>query len=197
MRGLQLIATCAALVFALAPSAFAQPAVSPNTPSSGDLVAEPRLWDGDSVTFTGEVITEAQERGDYAWIHVNDDAYYLKNIEEGAPLGGYNSGHAIWLPTALTKQISYYGDFKHEGDVVQAVGTFNAACGQHGGDMDIHATSLKIVTVGRPVREAFSIPKMFAAIGLMVLGLGLGWASRRQQHLDTFGSLAKRARARR
>jgi hypothetical protein len=196
MRGLKVFAIGLVLGLLLVPAAFAQPAVSPNDPTSSELVSEPKKWDGKEITFTGEAITEAQERGDFAWIHLNDDAYYLKNIEEGAPLGGYNSGHAVWVPTELTEQITYYGDFKHEGDVVEVVGTFNAACAQHGGDMDIHAQGLRVVAEGRPVVEAIHPTKMIAAGLLIAVGIALGWASRRAQHLDTFGSLAKRARSR-
>jgi len=59
---------------------------------------------------------------------VNDDAYMWKNIEEGAVLGGYNSGHAVWISSDLAGRITHFGDFAHEGDVVEVTGVFNAAC---------------------------------------------------------------------
>ena len=43
-------------------------------------------------------------RGDFAWLHLNDDGYYLKNVEEGAGLSGYNTGMPIYLPTPLAPQ---------------------------------------------------------------------------------------------
>lgn len=168
--------------FALAApgSAFAAeaPQPSPNDPTSGELVVDSKEWDGKTITFTGEVITEAQERGDYAWIHINDDAYYLENVEEGAPLGGYNSGHAVWLPTELTEEITYYGDHGHEGDVVTVTGVFNAACGQHGGDMDIHADSLEVAITGREAEDPVRTWKVFLALGLTVAA-GATWAAQR------------------
>lgn len=151
---------------------------SPNTPTSGELVEDPKKWDGREITFTGEAITEAMERGENAWIHLNDDAYYLRNVEEGAQLGGYNSGHAVWLPAELTERIEYYGDYGHEGDVVTVRGTFNAACREHGGDMDIHATELTVENPGRPVREPVKPIKVLVAI-VLAAGAALLWFANR------------------
>ena len=156
----------------------AQP--SPNDPTSGELVVESQEWDGKTITFTGEAIAEAQERGDFAWIHLNDDAYYLENVEEGAELGGYNSGHAVWLPTQLTEKITYYGDHGHEGDVVTVRGTFNAACGQHGGDMDIHADSLEVDITGREAEDPVRTWKVLLALG-MTVAAGAAWAALRNE----------------
>ena len=121
------------------------PEPSPNEHSSTDLVEQPKEFDGEGVTFAGEVIGEAMVRGDMAWLHINDDAYYVKNVEEGAQLGGYNTGIAVWLPAGLAEELEYFGDYEHEGDIVEVAGVFNAACAEHGGDMDIHATELEIV----------------------------------------------------
>ncbi len=133
-------------------------------PGSAQLVERPKEFDGRSIVFTGEVIGEAMLRGDHAWIHVNDDAYYLKNVEEGAPLGGYNSGMAVFVPAALVEDIGHYGDYKHEGDVVTVTGVFNAACPEHGGDMDIHAEELRIDAPGRHVADVVKPWKIWAAV---------------------------------
>ncbi len=65
----------------------------------------------------------------------------------------------MWVDADDASLISVFGDYKHHGDLVEVTGTFNAACPLHGGDMDIHATSLRIVRPGyatvrqvRPVR---------------------------------------------
>jgi len=139
--------------------------------NSASLVENANAWDGRIITFTGEAIGEAMARGKMAWIHLNDDAYMWKNIEEGAQLGGYNSGHAVWVLTDLAKKIRFFGDFKHEGDVVKIVGTFNAACPQHGGDMDIHASTLEIVRVGHPVHHVINTPRAMIAWVLLILAL--------------------------
>lgn len=139
--------------------------------NSASLVENANAWNGHVITFKGEAIGEAMVRGKMAWIHLNDDAYMWKNIEEGAQLGGYNSGHAVWAPANLAMKIRFFGDFKHEGDVVKIVGTFNAACPQHGGDMDIHASTLQIVRVGHPVHHVINTSRAIIAGVLLVLAL--------------------------
>lgn len=197
-RWLLLSAVCLVLGLAVTP-VFAQvnadlPQASPNDPDSAELVEHPNEWDGKTIDFAGEAITQVMVRGSYAWIHINDDAYYLKNIEEGAPLGGYNSGHAVWLPTELVGKIKHYGDYTHEGDVVTVRGTFNAACPQHGGDMDIHATSLDLIAEGRVVHEPVKLEKLGLAVLLLAVAGVLWLAHRRAQHLDMFGALSPKRR---
>jgi hypothetical protein len=168
----------ALITFAASPAFAAEVTIPKNDPSSGQLVEKPKVYNGTTVTFTGEAIGEVMARGDYAWIHLNDDAYMESNVEEGAKLGGYNSGMAIWVPTALTKAVDTYGDYKHEGSIVQISGTFNAACKEHGGDMDIHATSLKLIRPGHEVVDPIAPWKVLLAIGLVLLAAGLWWVDR-------------------
>lgn len=155
------------------------PEPSPNDSSSADLVESPKKYDGTQVTFAGEAIGEAMVRGDMAWLHVNDDPYYLKNVEEGAQLGGYNSGMAIWIPAGEADAITYFGDYEHEGDIVEVAGVFNAACAQHGGDMDIHATSLDVLEPGHVVIDEIKSNKVIWAAGLALVALALYIADRR------------------
>ena len=173
------IAVLGALLFAvlMTPAAgFA--ADSPNNPSSTQLIEQPKSWNGKTVTFRGEAIAERMVRGDYAWIHLNDDGYYLKNVEEGSGLHGYNSGMPVWIPAKLTDQIATYGDYKHEGEVVEVRGVFNAACAIHGGDMDIHATELTRVLPGRHAIDAVKTWKLPVAFALILLAAVLWWADR-------------------
>jgi hypothetical protein len=143
--------------------------------NSASLVENAAFWNERSITFKGEAIGECMVRGDMAWIHLNDDAYMERNIEEGAPLGGYNSGHAVWLSAEIARQIRYWGDFKHEGDIVKATGIFHAACREHGGDMDIHATSMYVIRTGHPVRHHLNVQRAaFAAILLIIVAVLYG-----------------------
>lgn len=186
-----LICVVAVVAPALAASFDVGPQQSPNDPSSVELVERFKEFDGEEITFTGEAITEALERGDMAWVHVNDDAYYLKNVEEGARLGGYNSGHAVWLPRDLAEKITHFGDYTHEGDVVTVEGVFNAACSEHGGDMDIHATSLVVDRVGHRVHEPVKPLKALVALVLAVLSAALWMATRRVEHRELGGMLGR------
>ena len=139
--------------------------------NSASLVENASAWNGRVIVFKGEAIGESMVRGKMAWIHLNDDAYMWKNIEEGAKLDGYNSGHAVWVRAEVVTKIRFFGDFKHEGDVVKIVGTFHAACSQHGGDMDIHASTLEVVRVGHPVHHVFDTSRAVMAAILLVLAL--------------------------
>jgi len=173
------VALLAVLLLGASP-AYSQ-TTSPNEHSSGELVEEPKRFDGTEVEFTGEVIGEVMVRGENAWIHINDDSYYLKNVEEGAKLGGLNSGMAVYLPADLTDSITYYGDYQHEGDVVTITGTFNAACSQHGGDLDIHATGLEVDVPGHVVVDQVMPWKLTLAIVLALLAAGLFIVQRRAE----------------
>jgi hypothetical protein len=141
--------------------------------NSASLVENANAWNGRVITFKGEVIGEAMARGKMAWIHLNDDAYMEKNIEEGAKLDGYNSGQAVWISDDLTFKIHFFGDFEHQGDLVKIGGTFNAACLQHGGDMDIHASTLEIVRVGHPVHHVINPSRAIFAGFLLAVAFAL------------------------
>jgi hypothetical protein len=137
--------------------------------NSATMVENANLWSGRIVAFKGEAIGEAMVRGEMSWLHLNDDAYMEKNIEEGAVLGGYNGGHAVWVSAELAKKILFFGDFKHDGDIVRVTGVFNAACREHGGDMDIHASSLEIIRPGYPVHHMVNMKRGMVAALLFVI----------------------------
>jgi len=177
-----ILVLAALFAFVAAPAFGAEAPIPKNSPDSTELVNKQNVpgditkglfWNGKTVTFHGEAIGEVMVRDTYAWIHLNDDGYMEKNVEEGAALTGYNSGMAIWVPAELTKQIDTYGDYKHEGTIVEITGVFNAACKEHGGDMDIHATTLRILRVGHPVVDPIAPWKVWLALALIAVAVGL------------------------
>lgn len=179
MRRGSIIGAVLALALLVPSSALAAASINVGTDvKSADLVEQPSKFDGKTITFRGEVIGERMVRGENTWLHINDDAYFERNIEEGQPLGGYNSGHAVYIPTSLTEGIEFYGDYHNEGDIVRVEGTFNAACAQHGGDMDIHATSLDILREGHTVVDPIKPWKLVLALVLAALAGLLWWADR-------------------
>lgn len=181
MRSRLLLAglVAAALILLAAVPALAADALPKNDPSSTKLVERPSFYNGKKVTFSGEAIGEVMVRGDHAWIHLNDDAYMERNVEEGAKLGGYNSGMAVWVPAELTKQIDTYGDYKHEGSIVSVEGVFNKACKEHGGDMDIHADIVRVVRAGHDAKDPIHPLKAALAVVLGIAAAGLFWFERR------------------
>jgi len=167
--------------------AVASAQANPNDPSSGQLVETPKEFDGTRITFQGEAIGDVMMRGDNAWIHLNDDAYMYKNVEEGAPLGGFNSGMPVWLPASAAAKIEIVGDYEHQGDIVEVTGVFNAACAQHGGDMDIHADELRMVAAGRRALDPVQPWKLALALGTALAAAGMWFAERRAGHLERRG----------
>ncbi len=195
MRGSRPIVVAAlsiGMALTFAASAHGQDLFPPNKPSSTELIDRMNVpgditaglyWNGKTITFHGEAIGEVMVRGPYAWIHLNDDAYMERNVEEGAPLRGYNSGMAVWVPAPLTGAIDSYGDYKHEGSIVEVKGVFNGACREHGGDMDIHATSLDVLRAGHVVVDPIPPWKLPLALGAAVTAGLLFWLERRYRNV--------------
>lgn len=183
VRALTAILVPLALLAAV-PASAEEPAIGP---SSTELVERPGDYDQEIIEFEGEAIGEAMVRGDHAWIHLNDDAYKYKNVEEGARLGGFNTGMSVWISANQLRDDGIYGDYRHEGDIVRVAGVFNAACAEHGGDMDLHATGLELVTSGRSVVDPIHPWKFVALLVLSVLLVGVRWAEYAVRHRERAG----------
>lgn len=113
-----------------------------------DLVENSISLDGMQVTIEGEVIGEALERGEYAWINVRDDTNAI----------------GVWVKRGQIAQIEYYGDYKHKGDTIRASGVFQKACTEHGGDVDIHCTQIDVIKSGYTVHEEITSSRVIAAV---------------------------------
>jgi hypothetical protein len=131
--------TFCALSFALV---YAQP--------SEELIKNSRLYDGKVVAYTGEVIGDVMVRGEYAWVNMNDGTNAI----------------GIWMPLGLASQIQSKGSYKSRGEWLEVVGVFSRSCSQHGGDLDIHAQSLRKVIPGGKFVERFNVGKRNLALAL-------------------------------
>lgn len=130
---------------------------------STELIEHSRKYDHKQVVYQGEVIGDVMVRGDHAWINVND---------------GVNA-MGIWLAADKAKSIKYIGQYKSVGDTVKLTGTFNRACRQHGGDMDIHADKLQIVKSGHPINHPIHPDKAAVASLLTIMAALLYWWERK------------------
>lgn len=88
--------------------------------------------DGQEVIFEGEAIGDKMIRNNFAWINVEDK---------------FNA-FGIWLPANMVNTVQFMGNYKTTGDYLRIKGIFHRACRQHGGDMDIHASSIEILKLG-------------------------------------------------
>lgn len=123
------------LLFLIAFALLILPAIAlaqDNSVSSNDLIDRARDYDGQSVVYTGEVVGDILYRGDFAWLAVFDG----------------NNTIGCYVPAEQAKQISVIGGYGKHGDTVQINGVFHRACVEHGGDLDIHAVAITVLTVG-------------------------------------------------
>lgn len=134
---------------------FAGVAFGIETTSINQLIDNAKIMDGKTVVVQGEAIGEVLERGDYAWVNINDGTNAI----------------GIWLKLEDANKIKVFGDYLNIGDQVKVTGVFNRACVEHGGDMDIHAISTEVVENGYPVKEKVSSQKIMIGIILVVVTL--------------------------
>lgn len=130
--------------------------------SSAELINNAKLYDGRPVTYEGEVIGEVMARGEFAWINLHDGKNAI----------------GVWLPKDLTKDMLYAGSYRAKGDWILVTGTFQRACPDHGGDLDIHAQAIKKINSGRLIKEKLNPNKKNLAWVLLGL-LGGVWILRR------------------
>ena len=105
---------------------------SAQMPTSLELINNAKQYDSKIITYKGEVIGDVMIRGDYAWLHVNDNIIAI----------------GIWAPKTMVQDIRYAGDYHKKGDIVEVSGTFHRSCLEHGGDLDIHASEINKITPG-------------------------------------------------
>ena len=98
-----------------------------------ELVEHAKQYDDKEISFKGEAIGDVLYRGSNAWINVSD---------------GNNSAIGVYMPAQTAKKISVMGHYGAQGDVILVTGIFHRDCPDHGGDMDIHADQVQILSKG-------------------------------------------------
>ena len=103
--------------------------------SPADVVEIDRARDGGRVTVEGEAVGEhLRAMGGGRWVNILGD----------------ETGLGIWVTDEMAEEITYFGDYKNDGDILRFTGTVNIACTEHGGEFDVHATSMRVIEVGAP-----------------------------------------------
>ncbi len=116
------------LIVVMAGYSYAQP----QSVTSTNLIEDPQRYDGKEVIYEGEVIGETMQRKEGVWVNISDGEHSI----------------GVWMPVGLTEKIRHQGSYKVRGDIVRIRGIFNHVCLQHGGDLDIHASSLSVIQPG-------------------------------------------------
>jgi hypothetical protein len=141
------------LLLALAsPRAFAQV-------GSAGLIERAKEFDGRPVEFVGEAIGESMRRGDHLWLNL---------LESGGAIG-------IWAKRADLPAIHFFGSAAALGDTLRVRGIFHRSCPEHGGDLDIHATVVEVVSRGELVGVTLHAGRMVLAAGLLLAAAVAFW----------------------
>lgn len=123
-----------------------------------DLIENGKAFDKKPVKVRGEAIGESMKRDSNSWINISDGTL---------PFG-------IWMKNEDAEKVKLFGNYHNKGDIIEVTGTFNRACSQHGGDMDIHADSIVVVKEGQIIPHPIDYSRQLVSIGLTVLTLILG-----------------------
>jgi hypothetical protein len=147
--------------------------------SSNDLYDCPHSYDGNTVTFEGEVIGAVLDRRDGAWLQLNDDAYAgdLGPLPAHRELRGANSGVGVHLPTELAERIQWAGSHRARGDVLTVTGVYHQSDPVSGEVAVIRATAGDIARTGAPLaherlrgRQVVGALVGLAALALLAAG---------------------------
>ncbi|MDD5108342.1 MAG: DNA-binding protein [Candidatus Omnitrophica bacterium] len=128
-------------------------AAFPQSLSSAELISHAKQYDGQVITYSGEVIGDVMGRGEFAWVNINDG----------------DNAVGVWINAGLTKEINFTGNYKSHGDILEITGIFHRACLEHGGDLDIHAQTVHKVASGEIINQKLNFGKV--SLGLILLGV--------------------------
>lgn len=140
-----------------------------NSVNSNDLIDHAKDYDQTTVVYEGEVVGDILYRGDFAWLNVSDG----------------NNTIGVYVTVAQASEISLVGRYGVQGDTIRVEGEFRRACAEHGGDLDIHASSVVRISAGQRVPMPLSRLTTILSIALPVpaaLFLLLVWKRRAAPH---------------
>lgn len=127
-----------------------------------ELINQSKALDQQTVIIEAEVILEVLERGDMAWLNVNDGSNAI----------------GVYLPIEMTEELDSFGDHQNQGDRVRIEAVFFRNCPEHGGEMDLHAKSLSIIEEGFAMERPISTWKFSFAIVGFTLSMFSLWVYR-------------------
>lgn len=123
---------------------------------SNELLKDAKQYDGKVITYSGEAIGDIMRRGEFVWVNIHDG----------------DNAVGVWVNTALAKGIDFTGTYKSVGDTVEVYGVFHRACLEHGGDLDIHAQTLRKITAGKIIEhkaDFFKVKLILILLGALLL----------------------------
>ncbi len=122
--------------------------------SPAELVEIDRERDGEVVTVQGEAIGES--------LRAIGGGYWVNLLGDDVGLG-------VWMTEEMVEEIEHFGGYQHTGDIVRVTGPVHVACARHGGEFDVHAETVEIISRGRPLEHG--IVPVRGAIGVVGLAV--------------------------
>ena len=137
-------------------AASVSPVSPPADPESINyLINHSSDYDSQTITITGEVIGERMVRGDGCWINMSDGTNAI----------------GIWISKSDSDLLRVFGDYKHTGDTVTITGVYYESCREHGGEPDVHGSSLIVSKTGVERQETVSVEKILSAVSIVSAAL--------------------------
>lgn len=152
-----LLAVTLSIIFVGYLSAEKPPAQTSLIPDGYSLIEKAKELNGTEVSFQGEVVGDIMPRQDHFWLNVSSN---------GTAIG-------IWITDEQRTEINLAGRFGIRGDEVKIIGIFNQACAEHGGDMDIHAKSVEIISEGDVIPQGINWLRLIIATCLLIVAVCL------------------------
>lgn len=146
------LALLGALAAATTPAIAQAP---PLTLSTAEIISLPPSEGGLDVTMEGEAILAALR---------SDKGHVFVNLLQGDTAVG------VWMTRAQAERIDGYGRYGRMGTFLRVEGVVNVACAQHGGDLDVHAGRIEVVSPsGETGAEAVPTSRLAIAVGVIVI----------------------------
>ena len=133
---------------------------------SAELIEEADRFNLRQVVYRGEIIGVVLDRGDNAWITVNDGPYGGKPLRRYQELKGGNEGMGIYCSRDQLESVNFLGSYNAVGDILEISATFYKANPDHGGDLCIVADQVSILREGHHIQTHRLRNELLVAIAL-------------------------------
>jgi hypothetical protein len=149
--------------------------------TSAAVVSCPTRFDGEIVTYVGELVGDLLHRDGGAWVLVNDDDYALAvgPLPTHRDHRGTNSGLSVWLPDEHLDQVTGLGRPGRRGDVVQIEGHIERTDPDDGGGLTLRATEIEVLRPSERFEDPTDLPQLLLAVTALVVSAIL-WIARRR-----------------
>ena len=121
----------------------------------GVLTSVNRALNGAEVSFTAEAIGDIlRADSDHKWVNV---------------LGADAQEIGVYMSNEDASKIEDLGSYKQQGTTLYIEGIYSVACSSHEGELDIHASLVKVMQEGQTINH--DVNKTYLAIGILFMGM--------------------------